>query len=265
MGLFDAFRKFKGQGDYQGEQPVRLSSTPWGQESWKNLQQGFARKGTGYTPELIDSSKATWANSARDFLTNVATPQITSQASARGMGRSSLVPAQIGRAGVEQSLGLAEKLAALQQAGQNQEIATQRSAMGIMPGVAQADVASQMARANFQKANFDQQLGYRQAAEQAKRESMDKLISMGGMAALGAGAGGLGALSGLGIEAGGMGALQGGIAGMSGDFGMFKPDTPLFGTPAEAVDIGGENDVKSTLAQKYGITPEQLEAILRGE
>jgi len=263
--LFDAFRKFKGQGDYQGEQPVRLSSTPWGQETWQNMGQAWKRQGTGYTPELIDSSKSAWTNSARDYLQNTVNPGITARQSGGGLGRSSLVGAQMARAGVESELGLADRIAALQQAGQNQEIATQRQALGQMPGMAMGDVQSQLQRANFQKANFDQQLGYRQAAEQAQRESMDKLISMGGMAALGAGAGGLGALSGLGIEAGGMGALQGGISGLTGDFGMFKPDTPLFGTPAEAVDIGGENDVKATLAQQYGITPEQLEAILRGE
>ena len=127
--------------------------------------------------------------------------------------------------------------------------------------MAMGDVQSQLARANFQKANFDQQLGYRQAAEQAQRDSMDKLISMGGMAALGAGAGGLGALSGLGIEAGGMGALQGGMAGLTGDFGMFKPSSGLLQGAnitlpgsAEAVDTGdtGIGD----------LTPEEL-AVLK--
>lgn len=263
MGIANSFMnifglgKSKEQPDYQGEKPVRLSETPWGKTSWKSIEDALARRGTGYSPEVFDVNKAAWANQARDYLTNVATPQITSQASARGLGRSSLVPAQIARAGTEQSLDLAQKAAELQRQSEMAEIQQQMQGRGLGASMSQADVQSQGAIADFQKNIFDQQQAYRQNAEAQRQAGLLR----GALTAAGAAAGGAGLLPGV---AGGLGGVgMGSLAGISGDFNMFKPSTPLFGAgelglagtslakPAEAVDTGS----KST---KSEFTPEEL-------
>ena len=76
-----------------------IMESPEGQALYEQLRQRREGVGVGYTPESISAETSAFAKQRRAGLTEQEIPLISSAASARGMGRSTIPVSQIGLAG----------------------------------------------------------------------------------------------------------------------------------------------------------------------
>lgn len=112
--------------------PVEIKSpyeTGSYQQYKKKLQDMLAKRDV-YSPEFMSSVTNPYATTARTNLKDVTTPMISAQASARGLGRSTIPVNRISKAsqGVEQSI--AEKMAQLSLANEQEKLNRESFAIG---------------------------------------------------------------------------------------------------------------------------------------
>ena len=79
----------------------------------KNLEDLIASRGFGYTPEMISSTTAPYATARRANFKNYEVPEISAQASARGLGRSTIPVNRIALSGQEAERDIEQRIADL--------------------------------------------------------------------------------------------------------------------------------------------------------
>lgn len=233
LGRAFGFSKSKDQGNAPAPRElITPLETKQGKFLEKTLRDRIAGVGLGFTPEFISETASPFAVSQRRALRQETIPTISAQASARGVGRSTIPTGQIGRESNITEQNIAERIANLGLASENLRAQQQGTAIGRYGNLTlqqtNAENLKLQAQNEFERAEFLRQRGYREAADAYQNAALNKTVTAAIMAGTGAAAGAGGALPG--IDAGGMGAAQGAIAGLSGDFDLFKPTTPLFGS-----------------------------------
>jgi hypothetical protein len=93
--IFGFSRDKTNEQEYEGARPPSsLTEVQGGPEYYKTLQDRMAGIGVGYTPGFLDKATAPYATARKSYLENYELPQINAQASARGLGRSSVITNQ---------------------------------------------------------------------------------------------------------------------------------------------------------------------------
>jgi len=195
MGLFDGLfgKKQKSKEDYGGVRPYgSLEDTPYGKTYSTELANRLKGIGVGFAPEYVSATTSPYAQSMRSQFANYTTPQIESAASARGMGRSSLVPQQLRLGSQEVGEKIGELVAQKYGESEAQKRAEINDALAKMGAMNESEAGVRQSAANWEtnlRAQHQAESRLRAAEEDAFR---NQLIA-GGSTLLG---GGLGLLSG---------------------------------------------------------------------
>lgn len=169
--------------------PKSIKETPEGALYTKTLRERLAGRGVGFRPEIISAATAPFAAQQRAGLKEQVIPTISAQASARGLGRSTIPVGQIGQAagGVERDI--ASRVAELSLASEEQRRAEINAALESIGGVARTDVGLRSTLAGQNLAEFLRQQKFR-AGERAERQEGLKRLATLATTAIGATIGG---------------------------------------------------------------------------
>lgn len=159
----------------------------------KNLEDIIAQRGLGYTPSVINSTTAPYATTRRENLKNYEVPLISSQASARGLGRSTIPVNRIALSSQEAERDIEQRLAEMIKESEQLKAQQYQNALSGMGELAGQEITAQnQARANAAQA---QNLN-RATAQQTTSDWLNKGLSLGATVLGGAFGGPAGAMLG---------------------------------------------------------------------
>ena len=254
MGFLDSLfgKKKKSQEDVGGKPPL-LWELPSYEPTASALKSRAAGIGVGYRPEILSGTESAYAKQRRGALEGYEIPAITSGASARGLGRSSVVTSQIGRAEQEAGRDIEERVAQMRLADEQQRRTEIQNALGGLQNLLGQEAGAAATRGAWEKDVSQWHAGRsdkRKAEEDAFR---NKLIATGGAIAAPL----LSMIPGVGPVLGSM--ASGATAAASGNYGsMGDIDSMLSSLGASTVNmsrapvtIGGQGYNPPTLSQLY--------------
>ncbi|HEC64917.1 MAG TPA: hypothetical protein ENI23_06480 [bacterium] len=128
-----------------------ISETPEGQRIRGTLESRIAGQDVGFRPEAISAATGAFAKQRRAGLSQFEIPAITSAASARGVGRSTITSGQIGRATQTAEQDIESRVAQLGLASEQQRSFDIQKAMGGFQRFAETETAGQQRRSIFQR------------------------------------------------------------------------------------------------------------------
>lgn len=180
MGLFDGLfgKKKKSQEDISGK-PMYAWEAPSYPLVSETLKSRMAGKGVGYRPEILSGVTSAYAKQRRGALENYEIPGITSAASARGLGRSSIATSQIGRAEQEAGRDIEERVAQMALADEEQRRKEINQALADTQNLLGTEIGSSQVRGDWERgvsAYHAGQSARRKAEDQA---FTDRLIATG--------------------------------------------------------------------------------------
>jgi hypothetical protein len=110
----------------------------------QTLEDRMAGRGLGYDPSVLSSATAPYAKSQREGFQNYTMPTISGQASARGLGRSTIPVSQSRLGSQEVESDIANRVAQLTLANEQQKAAEKGTAIGQYGNLMGADYNSLM-------------------------------------------------------------------------------------------------------------------------
>jgi hypothetical protein len=122
--------------------PPTLSGTAEYPLYKQTLEDRIAGRNLGYDPAVLDASTAPYAKKARADFTNYTVPQIAGAASARGLGRSTIPVSQIGLGSQDVENSIANRVAQLTLANEEEKAAEKNSAISSYGGLMSSDYNS---------------------------------------------------------------------------------------------------------------------------
>lgn len=179
MGLFDFGKKKKAQEDVS-QRTMLPWEIPGGQQFLDINKARSLGQGVGYRPEILSGVTSAYAKQRRGGLEGYEIPAITSGASARGLGRSSVVTSQIGRAEQEAGRDIEERVAEMALADEQKRREEMQQAIQNLGTWTQMGVGASGQRAGEAitlNKMYDDRSRVRKAEEDAFR---NKLIATGG-------------------------------------------------------------------------------------
>ena len=180
MGFLDSLfgKKKKSQEDVGGKPPL-LWELPSYEPTASALKSRAAGIGVGYRPEILSGTESAYAKQRRGALEGYEIPAITSGASARGLGRSSVVTSQIGRAEQEAGRDIEERVAQMRLADEQQRRKEIQDALTGLQNLLGQEAGAAATRGAWEKDVSQWHAGQsdkRKAEDQAFR---DRLIATG--------------------------------------------------------------------------------------
>jgi len=146
------FTKLFGGGGGDTKQVAPESYFPSQDPRWKlvtsNLEDIIAKRGYGYTPEMISSTTAPYATARRANYKNYEIPEISSQASSRGLGRSTIPVNRIALSGQEAERDIEERIAQLTQASEALKAEQYSNALANLGNMSQQEISAQQQARN---------------------------------------------------------------------------------------------------------------------
>ena len=254
MGFLDSLfgKKKKSQEDIGGKPMLAWEAPSYAPYS-STLTSRIAGKGVGYRPEILSGTTSAYAKQRRGDLEGYEIPAITSGASARGLGRSSVVTSQIGRAEQEAGRDIEERVSQMALADEQQRRQEINQALQSQGALLGAEIGSSQVRGNWEK-DVSQWHALRSDKRKAEEDAFrNKLIATGGAVLSPI----LSAIPGVGPMLGSM--ASGATAAASGNYGsMGDIDSMLSSLGASTVNmsrapvtIGGQGYNPPTLSQLY--------------
>jgi hypothetical protein len=190
MGLFGlGKKKQKSQEDF-GHTAMLPWEIPGGQNYLDTIQSRMKGEGVGYRPEILSGVTSQWGKTRRGQLLNNEIPAINTAASARGLGRSSVVTSQIGRAEQESAQDIANKAAEMELMNEQQRRQEINDAVTKLGGWVNTGVGASATRASQAMQGSDLLHARSMARKKEDNDFRNSLIS--------AGTTGIGGLLGLG-------------------------------------------------------------------
>lgn len=140
---------------YKGFEPYSsLKEIPEGQKYATTLQERLAGRGVGFREKELSSLTSPYAAQARAGLKEQTIPQISAQASARGVGRSTIPVSRIGLESAATERSIEEKIAALRLANEAQRRQEINQALSGLGQFTSAEAAQRGQRAGFDIGEF---------------------------------------------------------------------------------------------------------------
>ena len=238
MGLFGMLgKKQKSQEDF-GHTAMLPWEIPGGQNYLDTIQSRMKGEGVGYRPEILSGVTSQWGKTRRGQLLNNELPAINTAASARGLGRSSVVTSQIGRAEQESAQDIANKAAEMELMNEQQRRQEINDAVTKLGGWVNTGVGASATRASQAMQGSELLHARSMARKKEDNDFRNQLIATGATAAGGLlGLGGFGALGGLVSGVGGS-AAGGGAGGALSQLAMLNQ---LDGMPSSMVQMAGSH------------------------
>ena len=169
---------------YQGPKPVSITETPEGQKLKQTLEQRMSGLGVGFSPEFVSATTAPYAQARREQLTRYEVPQISAEASARGVGRSTIPVSRIALSSQEASRDIEQRVAQATELQEKQKRAEINDALARYQQFTGDAVSTQNMKAQFDYADYLQQIGRADEAEKARTAALQKIaMTTGGFIA----------------------------------------------------------------------------------
>jgi hypothetical protein len=229
-------KKQKSQEDF-GHTAMLPWEIPGGQNYLDTIQSRMKGEGVGYRPEILSGVTSQWGKTRRGQLLNNELPAINTAASARGLGRSSVVTSQIGRAEQESAQDIANKAAEMELMNEQQRRQEINDAVTKLGGWVNTGVGASATRAS-QAMQGSELLHARSMARKAEDEAFrNKLIA--GTSMLGAVIAGVpgGGIPGMSAFPG----LSGAAGGGGGALSQLAMLNQLDGMPSSMVQMAGSH------------------------
>lgn len=201
----DIFRLFGGGGrkpqEFSGIRPVSsLRQAAGGDKLFQEFLGRLEGRGVGFDPSVLSKATAPFATSARGALAEETIPQIKQAASAAGVGRSTIVPAQVARASTLTERGIEERIAGLSLANEQQKRQEINDALARLQSFNVGDAATRAGRAAFDKSDFTRVQGELDAREARENEGLKNSLALAAAAAGGFVSGPAGAMAGANLS-----------------------------------------------------------------
>jgi len=140
---------------FEGIRPFgSLKEIPEQEEYLKTLRERIAGRGVGFREQELSAATSPFAAQRRAGLKEQTIPQISAQASARGLGRSTIPVSRIGLASGEAERDIGEKIANIRLANELQRRQEINAALGKFGEFPQQEAAVKMGRAAFDIGEF---------------------------------------------------------------------------------------------------------------
>jgi len=194
--FFDLFNPFRKSGQSkQGPaaqflKPIKARETVPGQLAFKELEKRLQGLGVGFDPNVIKGATAPFAAARREGFQRREVPAISSAASARGLGRSTIPVAQIGQAAQTAERDIEQRVADLSVKDQVQRRAEINDALARLQisGQTEAGTVNLGKAANVRE--FERQQEIPITESQLQQQSLDNILNVGTLAAKAVGLGG---------------------------------------------------------------------------
>lgn len=169
---------------FTGTRPfTSLKEIPEQQEFLKSLRERISGVGVGFREKELSAATSPFAAARRAGLREETIPLISAQASARGVGRSTIPVSRIGLESSRAERDIGERIAQIRLANEQQRRAEINAALGQFGQFPQQEAAQQARRAGFELGEFQTQRGLgvqtEQFREQQKQQDFQNLISLG--------------------------------------------------------------------------------------
>ena len=143
------------------------------------LEERLAGKNVGYSQSVLDSSTAPFATARRAAVADYEAPAITGAASARGLGRSSLVTSQIGKAQQQASQDIEQRMADIALRNEAQKRQEINQALSDIGQWTLNESNQRTTRAGFDYADWNRINNEQNANEQAQKQGAMRSLMLG--------------------------------------------------------------------------------------
>jgi len=164
---------------YGGARPISLLSTTEGQKLKGTLEERIAGRNVGFSPDYLSAATTPYAVNRRAGLKEETIPMISAEASARGVGRSTLPVNRIALESRATERDIGEYVGQVSLMNEQQKRTEINNALTQYQQMTGDIVTAENLKAQFDYADYLNQIGQKQAAEEARQSGINKLISLG--------------------------------------------------------------------------------------
>jgi len=192
---------------YRGPKPIGLLDRPEGKKLKGTLEERLAGRGVGFRPEFLEKATTPYAAQRRAGLQEETIPQISAQASARGLGRSTIPVQRIGLESMRTERDVSEYVGKISLMDEQQRRLEINDALTKYQQMTGDIVSGENLKSQFEHADYLQQLGRADEANAMRTKALQQIaMTVGGAVA--------------GASGGPVGMAAGATAGMSSGAGM---------------------------------------------
>ena len=157
------------------------------QDYLAKIKNQMSGRDIGYDPGVLSAANSAWATTQRAGLNQNTIPMINARASAAGLGKSSIIPQQIGQVSSNVENAIGEQASQLQLANEQQKKTDINNAMTRYVDVTKDYEGAKNMQSQLDYANYLTQIGLSQQADQIKTGMLQKIAQTvgGGVVALG--------------------------------------------------------------------------------
>lgn len=164
---------------YKGLKPVGPLDTEMGQTLKGTLEERLAGREVGFRPEFLEKATTPYAVQARAGLKEEVLPMISQQASARGLGRSTIPVQRAGMAAQATERDISDYVGKLSVMDEQQRRLEINDALARYQQMTGDVVAGENLKSQFDYADYLFQVGQKEKAEQAMTAAYGKIASVG--------------------------------------------------------------------------------------
>ena len=214
--------------NYDGEKPfVSLRHIPETEQYYlPTLKERIAGRNVGFSQDVMNQSTAPYATARRAMVSEYETPAITGAASARGLGRSSLVTSQIGQAQKEASRDIEQRIADIVLKNEVQKRTEINQAVQDIGNWTFKESDQRTNRAMFDAGQYDKLFGVQKQVDTNNAQTISNVSSMisNALSSYGRGSS-LGGVSGSSGGSGSMGGMLSSIVGSGNQGSQYNQNT----------------------------------------
>lgn len=180
MGVFSNLFGFRKKRDetFRGETPVSIEDTAQGKLLGKTLEERLAGRGVGFRPGFLEKATTPFAIQARAGLKEETIPRISAEASARGLGRSTIPVNRIALESVRTERDISEYVGQVSLMNEQQRRVEINDALTKYVQFTGDVVAGANLKQQFKYADYLFQIGRRDEAEKLNTAALQKVASL---------------------------------------------------------------------------------------
>lgn len=186
MGFFKRVGKMFGLGkkeeipQYEGAEPITsLRDIHEGKLYSDTLRNRVAGRGVGFRPNFVSRMTSPYAKARREGLTRYEIPQISAQASARGLGRSTIPINRMALSAQEAERDIEQRVAQMALKDEVQRRAEINEAVRSLFPYTQAEEGTRGRRAQWEHSLWADNLARQEAQDAQRQQGLGRLLSLG--------------------------------------------------------------------------------------